>query len=120
MGTTYTEVTLRSFENGHKSYTDRFLVDTGAIDCVAPASELERIGVKRIGRRDYELADNRRVALDYGLVQIEVMGVITAGVVVFGPEGAEPIMGVTALESAVLKVNPVTQKLERLPASLLK
>ncbi len=120
MGTTHTTVTLRSFANGHEGYTGRFLVDTGAIDCVAPTSELERIGVLRAGREPYELADGREVLFDFGLVQIEVMGKVTAGRVVFGPEGVEPILGVVALESAVLKVNPVTQELERLPASLLK
>jgi len=120
MGTTFTTVTLRSFEDGHKTYTAEFLVDTGAMDCVAPARELERIGVPRLGRRTYELADNRKVEFDYGLVQIELMGEITAGRVVFGPDDVEPIVGVVALESAVLKVNPVTQVLEKLPVSLLK
>ncbi|MFH0766352.1 MAG: clan AA aspartic protease [Calditrichota bacterium] len=120
MGITYAEVTLRAFNDSGVVYKARFLVDTGALDCVAPAPELERIGVRRRGRRDYELAYNRRVAFDYGLVQIELGGEITAGRVVFGPEGAEPIIGVTALETASFKVNPVTQELEKLPASMLK
>jgi len=81
---------------------------------------LERIGVSRIGRRDYELADGRRIAFDYGIIQIELMGEITAGRVVFGPNGVEPLIGVVALESAALKVNTVTQQLEKLEVSLLK
>jgi len=120
MGITYTEVTLRAFTNGANAYTDRFLVDTGAIDCVAPAGRLRELGVKVVGRMDYELADGRQVAFDYGLVQIEVMDRITAGRVVFGPDDAEPILGVVAIESAVLKINPVTQQLEKRPVSLLK
>ncbi len=120
MGTTYTEVTIKSFENGHKPYTAQFLVDTGALDCVVPASKLEETGIQRIGQQLYELADGRQVVFDYGLVRIEVMGNITAGRVVFGPENAEPILGVVAIESAVLKVNPVTQELEKMPVSLLK
>ncbi len=120
MGTTYSEVTLRSFENGHKPYVAQFLVDTGAIDCVVPASKLVEAGVQRVGQQLYELADGRQVVFDYGLVRIEVMGKITAGRVVFGPENAEPILGVVALESMVLKVNPVTQELEKIAASLLK
>ncbi len=83
-------------------------------------SDLERIGVARIGRKEYELADNRRIALDFGLAQIEIMGEITAGRVIFGPEGVEPVLGVVALESAAVKVNPVTQSLEKMETTLLK
>lgn len=120
MGTTYTTVTLRAFNNGDKTYTDRFLVDTGTIDCVVPASRLTELGVTVFGQEQNELADGRQVTFGFGFVQIEVMGKHTAGRVVFGPENSEPLLGVVALESAVLKVNPVTQQLEKLPASLLK
>jgi len=120
MGVTHTEIILRAFNKDGKTNSARFLVDTGAVDCVVPAGELERIGVQRVGRRDYEFADNRRVTFDYGLAQIEIKGEITAGRVVFGPDDAKPILGVAALESAAIKINPLTQELEKLPASLLK
>jgi len=48
------------------------------------------------------------------------MGEITAGRVIFGPEGIEPILGVTALESAGITVDPATHTLRRLPAIPLK
>jgi predicted aspartyl protease len=48
------------------------------------------------------------------------MGELTAGRVVFGPEGTEPILGVTALESVGIMVDPVTKTLKRLPAIPLK
>ncbi|MDP8237855.1 MAG: hypothetical protein P9X24_02085 [Candidatus Hatepunaea meridiana] len=120
MGITYTTVTIKPLSNTGKSYKAEFLVDTGAIDCVVPAKELEEIGVERTGQKMYELADSSRVRFDFGLIQIEVMDEITAGRVVFGPEETDPILGVTALESAALKVNPVTNEVEKLPASLLK
>ncbi len=120
MGITYVTVTLKSMQDSGKAYQAKFLVDNGAIDCVAPANELERIGVKRTGRMKYELADGKLVEFDFGPVQIELMDRMTYGRVVFGPDDAEPILGVTALESAVLKVNPITNKLEKLPASILK
>ena len=120
MGITYETVTLKSLSNAGLIYKAEFLVDTGAIDCVAPSSMLEKIGVERVGRETYEMADGSRNEMDFGLVQIEILGRITAGRVVFGPENTEPILGVVALESAALKVNPVTKKVEKLPASLLK
>jgi hypothetical protein len=54
------------------------------------------------------------------LVQIEVMGEVTAGRVIFGPDDAEPLLGVTALESAGFTVDPGSQTLKRLPAIPLK
>ncbi len=120
MGTTYTDMTIRSTSNGHEAFTGSFLVDTGAIDCVVPSDILERIGVPRIGHRVYELADGRQVTFDYGIIQIELMGEITAGRVVFGPIGVEPLVGVVALESAGIKVNTVKQELEKIEVSLLK
>lgn len=48
------------------------------------------------------------------------MGEITAGLVIFGPDDAEPILGVTALESVGITVDPANRTLERLPAIPLK
>ena len=44
----------------------------------------------------------------------------TAGRVIFGPEGTEPLLGVIALQSVGIIVDPRTEKLKRLPAIPLK
>ena len=56
----------------------------------------------------------------FGLVQIEFMGEITAGRVIFGEPDVEPILGVTALESVGIIVDPTNKTLKRLPAIPLK
>jgi hypothetical protein len=48
------------------------------------------------------------------------MGEITTGRVIFGPDNAEPILGVTALESVGITIDPVTRTLKRLTAISLK
>ena len=48
------------------------------------------------------------------------MGEITAGRIIFGPKGVEPILGVTALESVGIIIDPANQKLKRMPAIPLK
>ncbi|MEW5814229.1 MAG: hypothetical protein AB1798_02390 [Spirochaetota bacterium] len=48
------------------------------------------------------------------------MGEITAGRVIFGKTEAEPILGVTALESVGIIVDPANKTLKRLPAIPLK
>jgi len=45
---------------------------------------------------------------------------ITVGRVIFGPDDAEPILGVTALESVGITIDPATRTLKRLPAIPLK
>ncbi len=56
----------------------------------------------------------------FGHVVIEFMGDVTAGRVIFGPADVEPILGVTALESVGILVDPANKTLKRLPAVPLK
>jgi clan AA aspartic protease len=102
------------------AYADEFLVDAGATDSMAPASSLRGVGIQPLGRGSYEMADGTRVEYEFGLAQIEFMDEITAGRVIFGPEGVEPILGVTALESVGVVIDPANQRLRRLPAIPLK
>lgn len=120
MELTHVRAQLKSLTPSNGAFEADFLVDTGATDCLAATSALQDIGVEPIGTRAYELADGTRQKYPFGLVQIEVLGEVTAGRVVFGPEGVEPILGVTALESAGLSVDPTTQQLRKLPAVPLK
>jgi hypothetical protein len=53
-------------------------------------------------------------------MQIEFMGEITAGRVSFGPDDAEPPLGVTVLESVGITIDPANRTLKRLPAIPLK
>jgi clan AA aspartic protease len=119
MGLTRVTAQLINFGNS-ASYESVFLVDTGAMDTMAPADELEKIGVKREGTMSYELADGTVKKYPYGLVRIEFMGETTAGRVIFGDAGCEPLLGVTALESVGIYVDPANHNLKRLPAIPLK
>jgi clan AA aspartic protease len=120
MGLIHVTVTLRRIEGADASYEGDFLVDTGATDSMAPARELHRIGVEPAGRTVYELADGSVREYAFGLARIEFMGEVTAGRVLFGPDDVEPLLGVTALESVGISVDPVTRTLKRLPAIPLK
>lgn len=48
------------------------------------------------------------------------MDEITAGRVIFGPDNAEPILRVTALESVGITIDLASRTLKRLPAIPLK
>jgi len=87
------------------------LVDSGAFFSVVPASILEGLGVARKHRQEFTLADGTHVAYDVGEVTFAVGDLDATSNVVFAPEGVTPLLGVVALESLALMLNPVTREL---------
>ncbi len=117
MGLTHVTVALKGFGVSNGTYEADFLVDTGATDCLAPAAKLRQIGGQPVGTMAYELADGTTHDYPFGLVEIRFMGEITGGRVIFGPDDAEPLLGVTALESVGITIDPASRTLKRLPAN---
>lgn len=120
MGVTHVTVTVRNPAQPERTYDGLFLVDTGAVDCLVPGKHLKEIGLSPKAKRTYELADGSEVKLDITVAEIEFMGDIVGTTVIFGADDAEPILGVTALESVGIEVDPRTQRLKRLPSVRLK
>ena len=120
MGAPYVDVTIRNPAEPQRSWTGRFLVDTGAFDSLVPRAHLQAIGLKPRGRREYVLADGKPVSLDITIAEVEFEGEVVGGTIVYGDEGAEPLLGVTALESGGFEVDPRNEELKQLPAVLLK
>ena len=52
--------------------------------------------------------------------EIEFMGETVGGTILFGEAEAEPLLGVTALASVGIEVDPNSQRLKRRPAVRLK
>ncbi len=120
MGATYVDVTIRNPADLQRSWTGKFLVDTGAFDSLVPRAHLEEIGLKPKGQRKYVVADGNKVAFDITTADLEFKGEVVGGTIVYADEGAEPLLGVTALESGGFEVDPRNEELKRLPAILLK
>ena len=93
-----TDVTVRDPARRARSWTGSFLVDTGAVDSLAPRRSLEAIELEPAGGQVHATADGREVKIDAAVGEPEIMGEISG--VVFGDESAEPLPSVTALESA--------------------
>ena len=119
MGLTHVAVTVRNSRTDN-SFTKQFLIDTGATESMAPASDLKKIGIRPVGKKEYELASGELVVFEFGLAEISFMDVITAGQILFGPENTEPLLGVIVLESAGLMVDPLSRTLRRLSVLPLK
>ena len=120
MGLTHVTVKLASLAKAEPSYSAEFLVDTGAIDCLAPASALRSAGIAIEGQGVYELANGEIIEYPYGFARVSFMGSETVTQVIFGPEGCEPILGTVALENTGIGVDPVARTLKRMSAKPLK
>ena len=119
MGLTHVAVKIGRL-GSNDLYDAQFLVDTGALDSMAPASELERVGIQPVGKRTYELASGELQDYEYGLAELRFMDEITSTDIIFGPENIEPILGVVALENAGFIVDPKNQTLRKLRVRSLK
>jgi clan AA aspartic protease len=120
MGATHVTVAVSNPGDPNQRWEGLFLVNTGAIDCMAPAKHLRAIGIQPRGKRTYELADGSELVLEIGVATIEFMGEVVGATIIFGDDDVEPILGVTALESVGIEVDPQNQRLKRLPAVRLK
>lgn len=90
------------------------MVDTGAIDCVVPRQHMEDIGLLPEGKREHTLADGSKIVMDIAVARVELMGEFAGVTVAFGNEPVEPLLGVTALESMGIEVDPHNQELNKL------
>ena len=120
MGPIHVTTRCKADKKADNYYEADFLVNTRAMDSMAPAKELKRAGIRPRGRMTYELANGTTAEYNYGLAEIEFMGELTSGRVIFGPDTCEPLLGVTALESVGIMVDPAHLTLKRMPAIPLK
>lgn len=119
MGMTRVSVTVRNITEPDRSWTGLFLVDTGATNSVVPREFLEAIGLSPIRQRTYRMGDGRSITFDVTEARLEFMGKDTASDVIMGGPDSVPLLGVTALESTGMEVDPVSETLKELPAVLL-
>jgi len=120
MGAIHVTTTVRNPASRERCWEGEFLVDTGATDTLVPKRHLEAIGIEPERQEMYELANGSEVAMEIGVCVLEFMDKLVGATVSFGAERAEPLLGVTALESAGIEIDPRNQRLEKLPSVRLK
>lgn len=121
MGIMRVNATIRNPADPSRAWEGMFLVDTGAIDCVVPRQHLEAIGLEPIDSRVYGLADGSEIQMDVTMARIEFMGGITGkDVIMAEDESAEPLLGVTVLESLGIEIDARNERLTKLPFTRLR
>jgi clan AA aspartic protease len=90
----------------------RVLVDTGATYALLPEDLADRLGLVRSPRPvTVTLADGRQCALQLASVLVRLEGREAGATVLIAPRGAEPLLGVEALEALGLTVDPTSGRL---------
>ena len=120
MGAAHVTAVVRNPAEPDRTWEGLFLVDTGAVNCLVPRQHLEAIGLTSKGHREYGLADGSEVRMEFTTGEIEFMGEIVGVGIVFGGADSEPLLGVTALESAGIEEDPHNQSLRKLPMIRLR
>ena len=102
------------------SFTEKFRVDMGLQNSVAPADRLKRIGIEPTGREEFQLPNGQVEEYQYAFAEMEFLGEIIGTRILFGPDDSEHLLGVMALQSAGFIVDRQKQTLRKMPALPLK
>lgn len=104
--------------NGEHFGDVEVMVDTGAITTVIPRATLEGLGIRPTKRETFEYAGGEQVQLDMAEARARVEGRETVTWVIFGEEGASPLLGAYTLEGVFFGVDPYNQRLIPVTGSL--
>jgi predicted aspartyl protease len=94
------------------------LVDTGASYTSLPSGLLRELGVAPHGQRPFLLSTGDTVVRDVGRTWVRIDGQTEMTIVVFGDDGASPLLGAVTLEEFGLGVDPIARKLIPVPGLL--
>ena len=97
--------------DGPKTLEIEATVDTGAAYTTLPARLLRELGIAPMGKRTFLIADGRRVSMEYGQAWATIDGESVVTIVIFGEDGAPPLIGAYTLEGLALAVDPTSQRL---------
>lgn len=110
MGITFLPVKISNPHDPKRIAEVQFLVDTGALYSVIPSNLARELGLKKIDREEFTLADGTRCTYDVGEASFELEKRRRTSPVVLGPAEVTPLLGALTLESLGLMVNPVTRE----------
>ena len=110
MGTFTHPITLYS-PVGDRMETVEAMVDTGSTFTVVPGFILNALGLRPRRAVNLKLANGHVVERRVGTVTAEIDGEQESIICVFGDTEATPLIGAVTLESFLLAVDPVGQRL---------
>ena len=118
MGLTTLQIEVGNPANPEITETLEFLVDSGAIYSVVPATVLERLGIRPLTRQEFRLANGSGIIRRKGGAMFRYGDRIGVADVVFGEEGDSTLLGAFTLEALGLALDPLRRELRPLPMVL--
>src|SRR5262245_35243197 len=95
-----------------------FLIDSGAVYSVVPATTLVRLGIQPIAEEEFRLADGSRIVRRKGVALFRYGSRVGGADVVFGDEGDSILLGALTLEALGLTLDPLRRELKPMPMIL--
>ena len=111
MGLTHVRVRIANPARPTKSVNVKFLVDSGAVYSVAPASVLRRLGIRPHSTRTFMLADGTEISRELGDASFSIHDQRAASPVIFGEKDDSALLGMVSLESLGLILDPMKRVL---------
>jgi len=118
MGLTFLEVEVGSPSKPDVTEKLEFLVDSGAIYSVVPATILNRLGISPLSEEEFRLANGDKIVRKKGVAIFKYLGRVGGADVIFGEEGDSVLLGVLTLEALGLVLDPLRRELKPLPMML--
>ena len=110
MGTFRHPLTLFAPSGGRMEIVDA-MVDSGSTFSWITGSVLGRLGIRPDRERVFIMADGHQTRLGMAEVRVELDGEQLTTLVVFAPEGSEPLLGAYTLEAFSLAVDVTNRRL---------
>lgn len=111
MGLTHPKLIVKASRRARRRAAINFLIDSGAVYSLVPASRLRRLGIRPYREMEFVLADGTTVRRRVGDAYFEFRGEGGAAPVIFGEAGDTPLLGATTLESLELVLHPFSRQL---------
>jgi predicted aspartyl protease len=120
MGLTYIEASIVNPAHPRRTARLKFLVDSGALYSVVPASVLRRLGIKPGKTKTFFLADGTEIKRSIGQALFRLNGDEGASPVIFGEEDDSVLLGSVSLEALGFILDPLKRELRPLPMLLAR
>jgi clan AA aspartic protease len=119
MGLTYVNVAIANPTDLKRLRRKKLFADSGALYSIVPKETLRAINIRPYGTETFTLADGSTITRDVGNAFIRINGRQAPTPVIFGEKSDGSLLGVIALESLGLTIDPRTGKLRPAPLFLM-
>jgi clan AA aspartic protease len=118
MGLTHVRAQIANPARPARKASIKFLVDSGAVYSLVPATTLRRLGIRPHSTRTFILSDGTEITREMGDAVFRIDGQQGASPVIFGERDDAALLGTVSLESLGLLLDPLKRVLRPLPMVL--